>query len=175
MNPTERTIRGYTSNDRLSCLAIFDCNTPAFFAPRERDENAAYLDRPAGPYLVVEASGIGVIGAGGYYVVSDAQLGGLAWGMVAPSWQHRGVGRQLLSARLERLGSANVRAVRVRTSQRSRAFYERAGFRESRVVPDGFAPGIHLVELFLSLHAAQLVAQRGRPAYVGCAHGRAAG
>ncbi|WP_293655861.1 hypothetical protein [uncultured Paenibacillus sp.] len=39
----------------------------------------------------------------------------------------------------------------IETSQYSRAFFERFGFIAERVVPDGFAPGLDLVEMELDV------------------------
>jgi GNAT superfamily N-acetyltransferase len=146
------TIRPYAPSDAPACLALFDGNTPEYFAPAERGEFAAYLAAPGGGVLVAEAPGAGVVGVGGYYLrASGGPLpeGGLAWGMVARAWHRRGVGRALLRARLDALWRQGAGAASVRTSQHSRGFFERAGFAAARVVPNGFAPGIDLVELRL--------------------------
>jgi GNAT superfamily N-acetyltransferase len=146
------TIRPYAPSDAPACLAIFDGNTPRFFAPSERGEFAAYLAAPGGGLLVAEAPGAGVVGVGGYYLRAaggSAPEGGLAWGMVARAWHRRGVGGALLAARLDALWRQGAGAASVRTSQHSRGFFERAGFALVRAVPGGFGPGIDLVELRL--------------------------
>src|ERR1700704_453979 len=38
MNRQGISSRGYTAADRIACLALFDGNTPEFFAPAERNE-----------------------------------------------------------------------------------------------------------------------------------------
>ena len=146
--------RDYTGADRIACLALFDSNTPEFFAPAERNEFSHFLTHLPCPYLVLSSADHGVVGAGGYYVTEEPHLGALAWGLVARAWHRRGVGRELLELRLSRLRVSGVSAVRVRTSQRSCGFFERSGFRVVRVVPGGFTPDIDLVELHLALHAA---------------------
>ena len=154
MNHQTLSTREYAGEDRVACLGLFDGNTPEFFAPEERIEYANFLDHLPCSYLVISSLADGVIGAGGYYVTDEPSVGGLAWGLVARAWQRRGVGRELLQLRLSRLRSNGVSAVRVRTSPRSRGFFEHLGFRVVQVVPRGFTPEIDLVELRLALRAA---------------------
>jgi len=145
-------VRPYRCEDRAACLAIFDGNTPEYFAPDERSEFAAFLDAGSVDYLVLETTAGDVIGCGGYYVKSPGGVAGLAWGMVDRAWHKRGIGRQLLDARLTLLRrSSHALVVRVNTSQNSRGFFEHCGFRAVRVVPNGFAPGIDRVESELAL------------------------
>ena len=152
MNSAHVNVHPYTPQDRLACLGIFDGNTPEFFAPSERTEFAAFLDAATENYLVLESANGVIIGCGGYYVKSAGGIAGLAWGMVARAWHKRGFGRVLLEARLLLLRrSPDAALVRVSTSQHSRGFFERCGFRAVRVVPDGYAPGIDRVELDLAL------------------------
>lgn len=148
--PDAVVVRAYTCADEVACLTLFDGNTPAFFAPHERSEFEAYLRGATDGVLVAEDRDAGIVGVGGYYIRRDGPdgaEGGLAWGMVARAWHRRGVGTTLLHARLRALAAAGATAVSVRTSQHSRGFFEHAGFVAVREVPDGFAPGIDLVEL----------------------------
>jgi GNAT superfamily N-acetyltransferase len=149
MSHDEYRIRPYAPSDRSACLALFDSNTPDFFAPHERNEFASFLDGSGAIMLVLETSGGELVGCGGYYVRAGSTDGGLAWGMIARRWHRRGAGRTLLRSRLRALRTAGARSATVHTSQHSRGFFEREGFEEVRVVPDGFAPGIDMVELRL--------------------------
>jgi GNAT superfamily N-acetyltransferase len=152
MNSVDVDVRPYTPQDRMGCLAIFDGNTPDYFAPSERAEFAAFLDAASVNYLVLESATGVIIGCGGYYLKSAGGVAGLAWGMVDRAWHKRGFGRVLLDARLALLRcSPDAKLVRVNTSQNSRGFFERCGFRVVRVVPSGYAPGIDRVESELAL------------------------
>jgi N-acetylglutamate synthase-like GNAT family acetyltransferase len=145
----EYRIRPYKPSDRSACLALFDSNTPDFFAPRERDEFAGFLDDSGATMLVLETTAGELIGCGGYYMRAEGKDGGLAWGMIHRRWHRRGAGRTLLRSRLRALQTAGAKSVTVHTSRHSRGFFEREGFEEVRVVPDGFASGIDMVELRL--------------------------
>ncbi len=149
MAQQEYRIRPYTSSDRSACLALFDSNTPEFFAPSERNDFTAFIDGPDASIIVLETLDGELIGCGGYYVRAASGTGGLAWGMIARHWHRRGAGRMLLHRRLRSLRTAGALSVTVHTSQHSRGFFEREGFEEVRVVPDGFASGIDMVELRL--------------------------
>jgi len=145
------TMRPYAPADRNGCLAIFDRNTPDAFAPQERPDFSGFLDAGACPYFGLETADLALVGCGGYYLKPEDGGAGLAWGMIDRAWQRRGLGRDLLTARLDLLRQAGARGVQVHTSQRSRAFFERCGFRAIRVVADGFAPGMDRVDLDLPL------------------------
>ena len=152
MNSAHVSVRPYAPQDRMACLAIFDGNTPDYFGPSERTEFAAFLDAASVNYLVLETATGVIVGCGGYYVKSSGGVAGLAWGMVDRAWHKRGLGRVLLDARLALLRRfPDAALVRVNTSQHSRGFFERCGFRAVRVVPDGYAPGIDRVESELAL------------------------
>ena len=42
-------LREYAQADKEACLAIFDSNTPPFFAPHEREQFARLLETSADP------------------------------------------------------------------------------------------------------------------------------
>lgn len=146
------TIRDYTTADRSACLAVFDSNVPGFFAPAERDLFAAFLDALPGPYLVIEDDDGVVLGCGGYAVVPETRTADFCWGMVRQDRHGTGLGRLLADARLDGIrADAAVEAVALNTSQHTRGFYERRGFRTELVTPDGFAPGLDRYDMRLVL------------------------
>lgn len=145
-------VRDYTTADRSACLAVFDSNVPRYFVPVEREQFAAFLDALPGPYLVVEDEAGHVLGCGGYAVTPGTTTADLCWGMVRLERHGTGLGQLLLDARLERVrADAAVEAVALNTSQHTRGFYERLGFRTERVIPDGFAPGLDRCDMRLLL------------------------
>ena len=148
-------VRDYTSDDRDACLAVFDSNVPRFFVPREREEFAAFLDALPGPYFVVEDDTGAVVGCGGYAVEPGTKDAHLCWGIAARGRHGTGLGRLLLDARLERVradaADGSIEAIALDTSQHTRGFYERRGFRVERVTPDGYAPGLDRCDMRLAL------------------------
>lgn len=144
-------VRDFTPRDRDGCLAIFDGNTPPFFAPDVRAEFAAFLEECNEPYFVVEHADV-IEGCGGFFVIPNTPVAVLSWGMVDRSRHRQGIGSLLLFARLQRLcQDPGVTVVKLQTSQYSRGFFERAGFEAEEVIMDGYAPGLDLVKMALAL------------------------
>jgi ribosomal protein S18 acetylase RimI-like enzyme len=151
VSTSEIRLREYTKEDRQSCLAVFDSNVPIFFTAPEKVEFERFLDSLPGPYFVVEGSGR-VYGCGGYAVVGSDGRADLCWGMVLRSRQGTGLGRLLLEARLEAATTdPAVRVVMLNTSQLTTGFYERLGFRTSKIIPDGYSPGLDRCEMRLEV------------------------
>ncbi len=148
-------LRPYQPPDRPACLAIFDSNTPPFFDPGERSDFAEFLADVRWPYFVVERPGAGsvneIVACGGYFVRPGTTEAILVWGMVRRDLHGGGIGTYLTRERLERLAQQGVASVRIVTSQYTRAFYERLGFAEQNLEPDGFGPGLHKYTLVLRL------------------------
>jgi GNAT superfamily N-acetyltransferase len=144
--------RPFQPADTTACLQVFDSNTPGFFAPGERGEFVDHLsaiDGKAHRYMVLTCGGQ-VRACGG--IGLSGRVARLTWGMVARDWQGRGLGARLLSERLAVLaGLPAIRRVELSTGIRTAGFYEAAGFRLLRVVPDGFAAGLDACEMALTL------------------------
>ena len=76
----------------------------------------------------------------------------LCWGMVRGDRHRAGLGWVLLTERLDRIAADPAfRSAAIETTQHSRSFFARHGFVQTRQVPDGFAPGMDLVEMTLDL------------------------
>lgn len=137
--------RPYRAEDRAACLAIFDGNVPKFFAPDERADFVTFLDRPErseAPYLVLEEAGA-VIACGGLTPGAAPGAVHLSWGMVTRGRQRDGIGTRLTEARLALARAMpGVTKLHLETSQHGQGFYARFGFILTRVIPDGFGPGL---------------------------------
>lgn len=150
-------LRPYTPSDKTTCLAIFQANTPQFFAVHEQAEFADFLDRQPCPYFVVEQNDE-IVGCGGYFVHEPKRIVGLTWGMVRQELHQRGIGKYLLLARLHDVCNQNVidddhpMTVLMDTSQHSKGFFEKFGFVVTHFTENGYAPGLHRYELALTLH-----------------------
>ena len=78
---THRTsFRPYTSADREACLAIFDANSPTFFAPNERADYVSFLGAVPDGYEVCEVVGRVVAAFG--LVDDDVKGVNLNWIMI---------------------------------------------------------------------------------------------
>ncbi|CAH8770422.1 GNAT family N-acetyltransferase [Paenibacillus dendritiformis] len=147
------SVRPYRDADRSACQELFDSNVPDYFAAVERKDFDAYLDDLKGPYFVMEDETGTIVACGGYAAEEeDPAAAVLCWGMVRRDLHRCGFGRQLLAERLRRIAAEpQYSLVTIETSQYSRGFFERFGFTAERVAPDGFAPGLDLVEMELDI------------------------
>jgi uncharacterized protein (TIGR02569 family) len=145
-------LRPCEPRDLAICVALFDGNTPPFFAPAERADFEEFLRHPPGAYLVGEDERGRVVACGGVTADPRTGLGELTWGMVARNEQGKGIGRFLLQTRLCLLAERRkITRVRLDTSQHTRGFFEREGFVVQASTQDGYAPGLHRYEMTLSL------------------------
>jgi GNAT superfamily N-acetyltransferase len=160
--------RRYGTVDREGCLTLFDANCPAAFAPNERGEYEAFLDAQAEAeayeVCVMDDEIVGAFGLGG-----DGALR-LRWIMVHPQRQGRGIGTSVMDrvreaalavARDEaqrgaaQKGGDSARGggavVQIAASHRSAPFFARFGARPVRVTPDGWGPGMHRIDMELTV------------------------
>jgi ribosomal protein S18 acetylase RimI-like enzyme len=159
------SFRSYRPADRAACLAILDSNVPRYFAPAERAQFAAWLDAPAGFYGVLCAEGEVPIGCGGIvHAKESSRIAVLTWGMIHADRHRQGWGRALLQARLAHLlDMPDVEIVILNTSGAAVGFYRRFGFREVRIIPNGYGPGIDRYEM--ELPAGMVQVKSPRPAH----------
>jgi GNAT superfamily N-acetyltransferase len=147
-------VREYTTSDLDACLSIFRSNLPVYVAPFEEAGYRSFLERPPGPYLVLEMPGSQIVAAGGYAMEAEGMCS-LCWGLVERRWHRRGFGRALLTARLDAIAREGVaHTIRLSTSQHTRGFFERFGFVAIETIPNGIAPGIDRIEM--RLHAGDI-------------------
>jgi GNAT superfamily N-acetyltransferase len=70
--------------------------------------------------------------------------------MVDPTRHGQGLGKSLLEFRLDRLrANLHISRVCIDSSQLTAPFYEKYGFTTQRIIPDGYAKGLHRHEMEL--------------------------
>jgi hypothetical protein len=148
-------IEPYRPVHRDACLALFNSNVPSFFLANEKGEFESFLDAPPGPYFVGRR-GEEIVAAGGY--AEDLREPGtwiLCWGMVAAHLHQQGLGRTLLTARIQAMRKLpGFQRARINTSQHTCGFFERFGFVVIEVAPDGFGQGLHRYAMLLASESA---------------------
>lgn len=146
--------RPYQPDDFSACLAIFDSNLPTFFAPDECAQFSEFLENHAAKgrtYLILTRED-SVIACGGILLDESKGKAFLEWGMVERIHHGQGIGAKLTEARLGLArGIPGIVEVTIETSQHSRGFYERTGFAASKIIPDGFGPGLDRWDMTLPL------------------------
>ena len=140
--------RPYETGDLDDVVGIFRSNIPKYFGPGEEPGLRDFLTKFPDDYFVAELDGE-IIGAGGIALNNNDTVS-LCWGMVRADHLGTGRGRQLTEFRIakarERHGGLPLF---ISTSQHTRGFYERFGFRITKHVPNGFGPGIDICEMLL--------------------------
>ena len=151
----EVRIRPWRAEDRAVGAALFDSNTPGYFAAIEKADFLAFVDELPGPYFVLEALDGEALGCGGYAAEPEApSVVALCWGMVRGDLHGLRLGERLLVERLAGIAADPVfETVKIETTQHSRGFFAHYGFVETAHVPDGFAPGMDRVDMTLRLDA----------------------
>jgi len=128
-------------------LALIRANTPLFFAPAEEEDLRRYLNEKIETYLVVEVAGK-IVGAGGINYFPAERTARLAWDLIHPDWQGKSIGKALTERRINSLRQDDgVDSIVVRTTQLAYQFYEKLGFKLTRVEPDFWAEGFDLYDM----------------------------
>lgn len=151
--------RDYQVADLEACLAVFDSNMPKYFAASEREEYLEFLNDPDDrqQYLVLEQDKK-IVGCGGYYVATNANWGGLSFGMVTRDLHGTGLGKKLLLTRLKRLAEfQEVQEIILDTSQYIFRFFQKLGFEVLQITPNGYGNRMDRYDMRLFLNVSTRV------------------
>lgn len=144
-------IRVYKATDQPRLLELLRLNTPDYFAPEEEADFIRYLGIHQEEHFVWEEDDrLLACGGGNWYPDSDD--GRVAWFIVDPDTQGRGIGMKILQYCLDHLRTnPKTDKIIVRTSQMAEGFFARAGFKTVRREKDYWAPGFDLVEMVVEV------------------------
>lgn len=137
----------YEPAHRDACLAIFDQNSPEFFAPNERSDYAAFLDQSGDDYCVALQDGRVV---GGYAMcLAGKGVMSLRWILIARETQGRGIGHVIMTRALN--GARKLKAkLAIAASHKSAPFFAKFGAKEIKTTQNGWGPGMHRVDMELT-------------------------
>ena len=141
--------RRYRAEDRQACLRLFDENCPTAFAPNERRDYEQFLDDAVDRYELYLIDGE-VAGAFGLYPDGPDRLA-LRWIIVSSGKQRRGVGSAVMNRIVAELRRSTGVTLRISASHKSAPFFAKFGARERDRIPNGWGPGMHRVEMDLSV------------------------
>jgi GNAT superfamily N-acetyltransferase len=141
--------RNYRPEDRDACLALFDANCPAFFAPNERAEYEEFLSAAGDAYTVCLLEGE-VMGAYGLEPHEQGRLA-LRWILLSPAVQGRGVGSQIMARVAGDVRARGASELAIAASDKSAPFFARFGAREVRTIVEGWGPSMDRVDMLLTL------------------------
>lgn len=136
-------IREYLPSDKDACLDIFESNIPLYFNKNEKPLFIEWLDKTDREAYYVLINNSKIIGCGGTYYDESKKIAGLAWGMIHQKHHKNGHGFTLTKFRLEKLLIQHPNVVhRIETSQHTKLFYEKFGFKTIVFFKDGFGKGL---------------------------------
>jgi GNAT superfamily N-acetyltransferase len=145
----ELRFRPFDLSDRSECLALFDANCPTFFAPNERDDYESFLSANHLSYKVcLDESGI--VGAFGVYPI-DSSNAALHWILLAPDMHGRGLGSAIMGEAIREMEASGRSLLHISASHKSAPFFERFGANALSMIPNGWGPGMHRVEMQLAI------------------------
>ena len=145
-------IRKYQDSDKEKIIDLLRLNTPEYFSPDEEKDLIYYFDNHIESYYVIEIDGI-IVGSGGFNLSDDPAMIRIAWDIVHPEYQGKGIGSALTKYRIERIKEMDgVKIISVRTSQLVYPFYGKFGFELKEIVKDYWADGFDLYSMELDMN-----------------------
>ena len=142
--------RNYQSGDQADCLALFDLNCPAFFAPNERVDYEVFLAAVPDWYELCVVAGA-IIGAFGL----DPAHAALRWIMIHPDAQGRGVGSAIMTHVMNAASRKGVSSISIAASQKSAPFFAKFGAISQSTLENGWGPGMDRIDMTLAVDLSQ--------------------
>lgn len=144
--------RAFASTDQAVCLALFDANCPAFFAPGERADYAEFLDScpPGYEVCLVNDQVVGALGLTG----TDTARRSLSWILLHPQFQGRGIGLAAITRVTILARSTGIQTVDIATSHKTAGFFARLGAVTVHTIQNGWGLGLHRVDMLLPIQRA---------------------
>jgi ribosomal-protein-alanine N-acetyltransferase len=132
-------IRDYNEKDVDSVMEIIRLNTPKFFAQHEEQKFYDFLKSNIEMYYVYKIDEK-IVGSAGLNFSPDKKEAFLSWGIVHPTFQGKGIGKQMTNHLLDILkGKKEVEKISLKTAQFTDGFYAKRGFKEIKRVKDFWA------------------------------------
>jgi GNAT superfamily N-acetyltransferase len=141
--------RHFTQADTGVCLALFELNCPASFAPEERADYAAFL-RGADATYEVCLSGGRVVGAFGL-TPGEAGSARVNWILLDPAAKGTGVGAAMMQRAIGLARGAGATHINIAASHLSEAFFAKFGARTLTRQEGGWGPGMHRHDMVLEV------------------------
>jgi len=140
-------IRPFIQADKDTLIEIFKLNTPQNFDTKEVADFIEYLDNYSDTYLTLEHEGK-IVGGTGYYLKETDKSGRITWIFFHPNYAGLGLGRQAIEYCLTALKqNPKVEKLVVTTSQLAYKFFEKFGYRLTRIEKDFWGLGLDLYEM----------------------------
>ncbi|MFY8187225.1 MAG: GNAT family N-acetyltransferase [Flavobacterium sp.] len=152
----EVQIKKYFDVDRLDCINAFKSNVPNYFANEELKDFEAFLTRLESidnktQFYVINFENK-IIGCGGFGDKNNNGVISLAWGLVHKHYHKMGFGEKLLKYRIEQIKLLNPEfPVIIDTTQYSYGFFEKYGFKVTKITIDYYEIGMHRYDMIFEI------------------------
>ncbi len=143
------TFRSYCRDDYRACMALFDANCPAAFAPNERKDYVTFLNDDPAHYRVCVAADRVVAAFGVSAIGGDESR--LNWILVDPSAQSTGLGSMIMERATSDARQTGAQTLNIAASQKSEHFFARFGATTIGRITDGWGKGMDRVDMILLL------------------------
>lgn len=150
--------RTYAASDKKDCIDVFKSNIPEYFVEKELADFDVWLNRQeerpdsqkeTQEYLVVVLENR-IAGCGGFHIDLVNRSARMTWGMISRHLHRKGLGKQFLLHRIERIQVICPDcAIALDTTQHAAPFFEKLGFRTTKITPDFYAPGMDRYDMVL--------------------------
>ena len=157
----------YSQGNMAACLELFDLNCPRFFAREERSDYSYFLQQLPDSRSTHNVYLLGwreqrLIACFGVARVSSETCA-LTWIMVHPEYQRQRCGEEMMAQLFTLAAAACYRKVAVSTSQHADQFFARFGAVTLRSQNDGWGPGMHRVDMEISLPSVHTLTDPHKP------------
>jgi ribosomal protein S18 acetylase RimI-like enzyme len=152
----EIQIKEYSKSDRTGCINAFKTNVPTYFTNEEIQDFEAFLTRLENVdykarYFVVHFDNE-IIGAGGFGDKDNDGVMSLAWGFIHKKFHKKGYGEKLLLHRIEEIKRQGTKfPIIIDTTQYSYGFFEKYGFKITKITNDYYEKGMHRYDMALEI------------------------
>lgn len=149
-------IRKYESSDKQDCINAFKSNVPLFFTNKEITDFDSFLNKVESgtdiTYYYVVIFKEKVIGCGGFGDNYNNGKYTLAWGLIHNDYHKKGFGVELLLHRIRKIKELKTASpLMLDTTQHSFGFFEKHGFRITKITNDFYEKGMHRYDMVLEM------------------------
>jgi N-acetylglutamate synthase-like GNAT family acetyltransferase len=152
----EIVIKEYKKKDRIGCINAFKSNVPAYFTNEEVQDFETFLTRLDSDsnktrfYVIHDDTKI--IGCGGFGDKDNKGIISLAWGLIHKDFHKKGYGKKLLLYRIDQIKLLRTKfPVIIDTTQYSYGFFEKYGFKTTKITNDYYQIGMHRYDMTLEI------------------------
>lgn len=140
-------IRSYNPKDKETLIEIFKLNTPQYFDVKEVADFKEYLDINSDTYLTIQHDEK-IVGGFGYFIRESDKSGRITWIFFHPNYSGLGLGKQAVEYCLTTLKqNPKVEKLVVTTSQLAFKFFEKFGYKLSKIEKNFWGEGLDLYEM----------------------------